>query len=51
MHVCMILDPDVCMCDAHSLDPNTRGYDAHVYDASMILDPDTCIDDAFIYVP
>ena len=31
MHVCMILDPDVCLYDAHSLDPNTHGYDAHIY--------------------
>ena len=43
MHVCMILDPDVCLYDAHSLDPNTHGYDAHIcmMHLSMILDPDT----------
>ena len=33
MHVCMILDPDVCMYDAYSLDPDTRDYDAHMYDS------------------
>ena len=36
----MILDPDVCLYDAHSLDPNTHGYDAHIY-----------MYDAFICVP
>ena len=40
MHICMMplsmrLDPDSCMYDAYILDPNTRGYDAHMYDAFM----------------
>ena len=41
------------MYNAYILDPNRRGYDAHMYDdmISMILDPDTCMYDAFIYVP
>ena len=48
----MILDPDVCMYDAYSLDPDIRDYDAHcMMHLSMMLDPDTRIDDAFIYVP
>ena len=44
MHVCMILDPDVCLYDACSLDPDTR--DCMIY-LSMMLDPDICMYDAY----
>ena len=49
MHVCMIHDPDVCMYDAYSLDPDM----SHIcmMHLSMMLDPDTCMYDAYIYVP
>ena len=59
-HLCMILDPDVCMYDAYSLDPDIRDYDAHfmmhlymhvwcIYQFSLILDSDACVYDAHIY--
>ena len=37
MHISMFLEleSDACMYDAYILDPNTRGYDAHMYDASI----------------
>ena len=59
-HLCMILDPDVCMYDAYSLDPDIRDYDAHcmmhlymhvwcIYQFSLILVSDACVYDAHIY--
>ena len=56
----MIIDPDVCMYDAYSLDPDIRDYDAHcmmhlymhvwcIYQFSLILDSDACVYDAHIY--
>ena len=43
MHVCMILDPDVCMYDAYILDPDTRGHDAHMYDAWSLIPIHGCM--------